>query len=615
MYYLFVTFHIHTKKNKYVIVYINNMATATEIPRMLFYNPHVFKELDLNKPAFQPGILPEAELMDYDPADVMAAEDIVNNRNDDLVTSGYTPAVSQLAPIINSKLEDVFREDPRKLIAYGGDLVPFVFGTNSSSEVPLQRRFTESGSLFIDLPITDAKTHTILNGVMAVLKTNPKMCTYGAELTHPLSPTSNSLHDIPEEISQREAPRFIATAASVGKGINPKYVIGHIKDIINNRVENEYFIFMWDINNQIVTGFMYFELVRHENPPQNLIHRNFNRFFHITAFCGNIPHNARGALLMPAMLMKVCRNFPNTIPDGYNGIILDSVSILSTLTLYNSIGFQIVTNPLTNHAIYVLNEILMVWCVSNPQFITEPDADRLGISSLTSITKDDLYNIRGRATQPLPPEVENAPGGIKLYITTEGFPDNRYSYIRTGPIVYNDNGHTNLDKLREYGHYLALSTTYDTNNPLLQIAADRYLDIIGEDFPRVVIGGNSHKYEYRDIYNSMKLPYFTKDNKILSFILGNPAHNIQFKSKSNIVKVSYRRRPKTKSNKSAVVVINPYKRHSLRRRRLSKTKSKKSSLFNTYNRRHSRMLFSNKNPIISESPNYPNQNILGYFAK
>ena len=82
----------------------------------------------------------------------------------------------------------------------------------------------------------------------------------------------------------------------------------------------------WDIEEHVIAGWIIFESISQDVRTSylNFIHSSFDKYIHISSFCGNIPARSNGATTFIAMLMDLCKKNPT----HYHGIILDSVIII-----------------------------------------------------------------------------------------------------------------------------------------------------------------------------------------------------------------------------------------------------------------------------------------------
>ncbi len=505
---------------------------ATEIPTHLFYNRSVFKDLDLTKPAYEYWNIEKTDIP-VNVGDIQYAKDNLANETTSTAfcDMGYDHVYDTVKSLIYYELADVYDNDPNDLIAYGEipNIIPFIFGSHSLGETPLQHLLIDASGPCINLDPTSDNTIPILNGIMSLIKLNPEMCKYGAELDSPLFPR-NPVRSPPTVLDRSSMLQTVSHTLSIGRSLDSEYVLGKLISLMSStrRRENEYFMFIWDIASNIFSGFMYFEYI-HQDTIRNIkpIHQDFTYYFHITAFCGNIPHNAKGASLMPALLMKVCNHHPIT-----QGIVLDSLSILSTITFYNSIGFNIITDE-HNRVVKESSEILMVWCKNNPKYVKTTAESSTSDSSIdmsiTRITRDALNNIRDHYNSrnrdvAISVEIENADPTEILHIITPGFPDYKYSYIRTSPLLLEDPS----DKLKVYYDYLDFASHYEITHSILKEVSTKYTQHYTRRLPPLMPGaewGGSYKYKntYKDLFITMNKisSDITKKSKVLTFALNS----------------------------------------------------------------------------------------------
>jgi hypothetical protein len=518
---------------------------STEIPTHLFYNRSVFKEIDLTKPAYEYWNIEKTDI----PPNVGDLQDAKNNFVDEYTSNqfrdmyGYETVYDAVKLLIYDELANVYDNDSSDLVAYGdsSNIIPFIFGTNSLGVTPLQDILKDAEAPCINLDPLSDNTIPILNGIISLIAINPDMCKYGSDLDAPLYPR-NPMRAPPTTLDRSGMLQTVSHTLSVGKSLNPRYVLGKLRNLMSaTRRENEYFMFIWDIDSHIFSGFMYFEYI-HPETIMNIkpIHQDFTHFFHITAFCGNIPHNAKGASLMPVLLMKVCSHNPI-----YQGIVLDSLSILSTITFYNSIGFNIITDE-HNRAVKESSEVLMVWCKNNPKYVPQTSTSSIDVS-ITRITRDALNTIRDNYNSrnnhvAISPEIENAAPNEILSIITQGFPDYKYSYIRTSPLVMEDPS----DKLKVYYDYLDFASHYDITHPILKDVSTKYVQHHTRRLPPLNSGaewGGSYnsKNTYRELFDTMNSisSDITKKSKVLTFALNsripNPSQSKQIKTRKLII--------------------------------------------------------------------------------
>lgn len=450
--------------------------SGDEIPARFFTDSMLFKDLDITKPAFQPRELVDTDITTNTdmPTEPCTDQAYINKSLRYYQPTGskftlptgpgstYDDIRNQLARLINCYLDTFLRTRPNCIY---GNLIPFIVGTPSRTAPNMNRIMPGIIPLYLLFDLDRA----ILYSVMALIYKNDHMCHYGSHVAHPLQPQYPINPTTTQDIKTMVL-RSINDVESEGQGMGNKYVLSKLTHILNGLHPNEYFMFLWDTTNHIVSGFMYFEYIinsatRNVDP----IHQNFDDYFHITAFCGNIPHNARGALLMPALLMKQCTN-NNMAGNQMKGIILDSISALATITLYNSIGFNMVTDE-HNNVVMVGSEKLMVWCTRSPEYRLSTPTNTTHKTRISKANMDLLryeyeYNMINHSLGGLgvyPPEIEALSPTYDIDIYTEGFPDDTYSYVRVNDI--NDVAGSGLEKYRQY---LALARNYHIRNPLFQ---------------------------------------------------------------------------------------------------------------------------------------------------
>ena len=443
--------------------------SGDEIPARFFTDSMLFKDLDITKPAFQPRELVDTDIKTNTetPTEPCTDETYINislkyynpigNQFKLQPGSTYHSIRNQLARLINCYLDTFLRTIPNPQCIYG-NLIPFIVG-NSSRTVPNMRMIIPG---IIPLDLLHNLDTAILYSVMAVIFLNDHMCHYGSQTAHPLQPQS-PINPITTQDIKTKTLRSINDVESEGKGMGNKYVLSKLTHILDGLHPNEYFMFLWDTTNHIVSGFMYFEYITRFNNNVNPIHQNFDDYFHITAFCGNIPHNARGALLMPALLMKQCTN-NNMAGNQMKGIILDSISALATITLYNSIGFNMVTDE-HNNVVMVGSEKLMVWCTRSPEYslpTTTTHKTRISKEKMDLLREEYQDEHPYGVLKMYPAEIEALGPTDTIAIYTEGFPDDIYSYVRV-----NDIDGVTGSGLEVYRQYLTLARNYHFRNPLI----------------------------------------------------------------------------------------------------------------------------------------------------
>jgi hypothetical protein len=94
---------------------------ATEISTNLFYNRHVFKDLDLSKPAYEYWNIDDTDIPAYT-ADINDARDNFKDEasaNTFRINTDYDIVYDNLRALIYDELQNVYDNEPNDLFAYG----------------------------------------------------------------------------------------------------------------------------------------------------------------------------------------------------------------------------------------------------------------------------------------------------------------------------------------------------------------------------------------------------------------------------------------------------------------------------------------------------------------
>lgn len=286
-----------------------------------------------------------------------------------------------------------------------------------------------------DIDTTLVPTHLanqILSTISGLLYTSQDMCTYQSRaLTRTFSDRSDVLMRFKSYYIDGSG---MNTSYGASKIDTMAYGLYRIDPITHTRVlvdppKNNYVMAFWDVERHVIAGWILFELISDVVPESytNNIHKSFNNYIHISAFCGNITAGSSGATTFIAMLMNLCKLHPTR----FHGIILDSVSIIETLLLYYSLGFRSVlyhedpSIPHSNTTVYVKGEHLMVWNADptlpnfpSAEFDIHPTTPSILLDKVRLVNRMGIWNGRFESVRPL--------DDLRAFIAiaTKGFPLN-----------------------------------------------------------------------------------------------------------------------------------------------------------------------------------------------
>ena len=335
------------------------------------------------------------------------------NNNDDLRI--------QMSELINTTIKSLKSRAPTPLL-YGKPQKLLCLSYSTPGSEPIMAMMYP-GTIKLDQDIRSSKvpadfTNKIIDTMVGLLYTSPEMCTYQMR---PLTRTFSNRSDV--------LMRFKAKYIN-GDGMNTAYGADLLKSYIEGPTPpfNRYCMALWDIEKHIIAGWILFEVIYTTDPDTytSEIHKYFDKYIHITAFCGNIPAGSTGATTFIAMLMDLCKKNPTVYP----GIILDSVTNIETILLYYSLGFRSVlyhadpTIPNSNTAVFVKGEQLMVWN-ADPTGTNFPSTEYDIHPSTPSVLLDRVrkYNRHGIWTRGFEPKTRYL-DDIRAFIAiaTKGYP-------------------------------------------------------------------------------------------------------------------------------------------------------------------------------------------------
>lgn len=304
-------------------------------------------------------------------------QDWYNNNNLDLriqLSELIDTAINSLIP---TAITPLLYGKPQKLLCLS-------FSTPGSA--PIMPMFDLCGchniKLDLDIDTTSAPpdlANQIMYKIMGLLYTSTEMCTYKSKpLTRTFSNRSNILLRFKSDYIEGEGMSSSYGADSIKSFVEGSYTRTPSGLVYKAPPENNFLMVYWDIEQHVIAGWIVFEQVYDVIPDSyhNDIHKSFNNYLHISAFCGNTPESSTGATTFIAMFMDLCKKYQ----DHFPGIILDSITNIETLLLYYSLGFRSVLYhenlaiPDSNTVVYVGTEHLMVWN-ANPALPYFPSAE------------------------------------------------------------------------------------------------------------------------------------------------------------------------------------------------------------------------------------------------
>ena len=277
----------------------------------------------------------------------------------------------QLSELIDTAMISLKPSAPPPLL-YGKPqkLICLSFATYPSS--PIMPMFDHCGCHSIklnddiDTTIAPDLANQIMYKIIGLLYTSTEMCTYKSKpLTRNFSNRSNILLRFKSDYIDGEGMSSSYGASMIQSFVEGSSTRTRAGLVVKPPPENNYLMVYWDIEQHVIAGWIVFEYVNDVTPDSyhNNIHKSFNNYLHISAFCGNTPENSTGATTFIAMFMDLCKKYPDPFP----GIILDSITNIETLLLYYSLGFRSVLYhenpaiPNSNTTVFVEKEHLMVW--------------------------------------------------------------------------------------------------------------------------------------------------------------------------------------------------------------------------------------------------------------
>jgi hypothetical protein len=280
----------------------------------------------------------------------------------------------QMSELVDLTLNSLKSSKKKDTLLYGNTkkLLCLSYATNGSEPLLRMMNFVGNNNINFNIHMYNEKdididksqvssdfTNKIIDTIVGLLYTNPYMCVYkkhttSAPLTRKHSDRSDKLIKFKEYYIN-------------GEGMNVEIGADKLNSFITepDKSINHYFMLFWDIEEHVIAGWIIFESILKDQPTSysDVIHSSFDKYIHISSFCGNIPARSNGATTFIAMLMDLCKKNPT----HYHGIILDSVIIIETILLYYSLGFRSVLYKdeysigNSNTTVYVDHEQLMVW--------------------------------------------------------------------------------------------------------------------------------------------------------------------------------------------------------------------------------------------------------------
>ena len=293
--------------------------------------------------------------------------------------SGTAPPPGKILNMVREELSDdisgIIDNTPTPVYLYGPHrkLLCLSYSTPGSNDMMGHMKACNLETIELTTDIPSGSTASALNILYSVIvyledPTNLKMCTY-PEL--PPNPGQRLTHLGIMTYGKRYLAKNKGMRTMYGGDVLMEYYIDIDQPSntisLNTVNPNNYFMFFWDTTENIIAAWILIEYIEkgvggqpdkgiHDN-----IHADFNHYIHITAFCGNTPAGSSGATTFIAMLMHLC------ISSGtvYEGIVLDSVTNVETLSIYYALGFRSIIEKGGN-AVYADSNHIMVWRNPNP---------------------------------------------------------------------------------------------------------------------------------------------------------------------------------------------------------------------------------------------------------